>query len=176
MKTKTELKSNPNAKMAEHMKMWKLGATLVLILGCLAQPALIAADAVIDWNDIASQAIQTAVFGGRPVPVCALDLAMIQAAVYDAVQAIDGRFKPYHVKIPGASGSTAAAAAKAAHDVLVNRLPDQAPSLDAAYVNYLASHGLAPSDPGVAWASRPLPASSPCGLMMGPSRPTPSLS
>ncbi len=126
MKTKTELKSNPNAKMAEHMKMWKLGATLVLILGCLAQPALIAANAVIDWNDIASQAIQTAVFGGRPVPVCALDLAMIQAAVYDAVQAIDGRFKPYHVKIPGASGSTAAAAAKAAHDVLVNRLPDQA--------------------------------------------------
>jgi hypothetical protein len=137
------------------MKMWmrrtttqKLGATLVLILGCLAQP-LIAADAVIDWNDIASQAIQTAVFGGRPVPVCALDLAMIQTAVYDAVQAIDGRFKPYHVKIPGASGSIAAAAAKAAHDVLVNRLPDQAPSLDTAYVNYLASHGLAPSDPGV---------------------------
>ena len=104
MKTKTELKSNPNAKMAEHMKMWKLGATLVLILGCLAQPALIAANAVIDWNAIASQAIQR-LSRRASGPGSALDLAMVQAAVYDAVQAIDGRYKPYHVEIPGASGS-----------------------------------------------------------------------
>ena len=75
---------------------------------------------------------------------------MVQAAVYDAVQAIDRRFKPYYVKIPGASGSPAAAAAKAAHDVLVNRFPAQAASLDTTYVNYLASNGLAVNDPGVA--------------------------
>jgi len=57
-----------------------------------------------------------------------LDNATVQIAVYDAVEAIDGRFKPYHVHIPGASGSPAAAAAKAAHDVLVNRFPAQTAS------------------------------------------------
>ena len=62
----------------------------------------------------------------RPGPVVFLDLAIVQAAVHDAVQAIDRRFEPYHVEIPGASGSPEAAAAKAAHDVLVNILPGQA--------------------------------------------------
>ncbi len=50
----------------------------------------------------------------------------------------------------GASGSPEAAAAKAAHDVLVNRFPDQAASLDTTYHDYLASNGLAEDDPGVA--------------------------
>jgi len=70
--------------------------------------------------------------------------------VYDAVVAIDGRFKPYHVQIPGASGSPAAAVAKAAHDVLVNRFPFLSDSLDMTYHDYLSSHGLSEDDPGVA--------------------------
>jgi hypothetical protein len=105
---------------------------------------------VVDWNFIASQAVGTATDAGRPVPVTALDLAMVHAAVHDAVQAIEGRFEPYHIRIEGASGSTVAAASKAAHDVLVNRLPAQGASLDTTYLNYLATHGLAPNDPGVA--------------------------
>ena len=83
-----------------------------------------------------------------PAPVVFLDLAIVQAAVHDAVQAIDRRFEPYHVDIPGASGSPEAAAAKAAHDVLVNILPGQAASLDTTYHDYLATHGLAEDDPG----------------------------
>jgi hypothetical protein len=79
-----------------------------------------------------------------------LDMAVVQAAVYDAVQAIDGKFKPYNVQIPGASGSPEAAAAKAAHDVLVNIFPAQGASLDTAYRDHLAKKGLAESDPGVA--------------------------
>jgi hypothetical protein len=79
-----------------------------------------------------------------------LDNATVQIAVYDAVETIDGRFKPYLVHIPGALGSSAVAAAKAAHDVLVNRFPAQTASLDATYHNYLATHGLAEDDPGVA--------------------------
>jgi hypothetical protein len=75
---------------------------------------------------------------------------MVRAAVYDAVEAIDKRFQPYRVTIPGASGSPAAAAAKAAHDVLVNRFPAQASSLDTAYNDYLSNNGLAANDPGVA--------------------------
>jgi hypothetical protein len=76
-------------------------------------------------------------------------MAVVQAAVYDAVEAIGGKFKPYHVQIPGASGSPEAATAKAAHDVLVNIFPAQTASLDTAYRDYLAKKGLADNDPGV---------------------------
>jgi hypothetical protein len=75
---------------------------------------------------------------------------VVQAAVYDAVAAIDGRFKPYCTEIPGASGSPVAAVAKAALDVLANRFPAQAASLDLVYNAYLAANGLAEDDPGVA--------------------------
>src|SRR5262245_8665693 len=112
-------------------------------------PASASADAVVDWNAIAVQTISTST-PARPVTVIFLDVAMVQVAVYDAVQAIDKRFKPYHVEIPGASGSPEAAAAKAAHDILVNLFPAQAVSLDATYAQYLLDHGLASNDPGVA--------------------------
>ena len=105
-------------------------------------------DAVTDWNAIAVQALATA-SPPRPGPVAFLDMAVVQVAVYDAVQAIDRRFEPYHVEIPGATGSPDAAAAKAAHDVLVNILPGQTASLDTTYHDYLAAHGLAEGDPGV---------------------------
>ena len=83
-------------------------------------------------------------------PVAFLDLAVVQAAVHDAVQAIDRRYTPYHVMfLRGASGSPEAAAAKAAHDVLVDILPGQAAALDTTYHEYFTSHGLAENDPGV---------------------------
>jgi hypothetical protein len=106
------------------------------------------ADAVLDWNTVAIDAISTA-SPPRPGPVGFLDMAVVQAAVYDAVQAIGGKFKPYHVQIPGGSGSPEAAAAKAAHDVLVNIFPAQSTSLDTTYRDYLTKKGLAENDPGV---------------------------
>src|SRR5215475_8804733 len=115
----------------------------------LAAPASARADAVADWNEIAVRTIFAAT-PARPVPVAFLDMAMVQAAVYDAVQAIDKRFKPYHVVIPGACGSPEAATAKAAHDILVNLFPAQIMSLDLTYAQYLLANGLAPNDPGVA--------------------------
>jgi hypothetical protein len=107
------------------------------------------ADAVLDWHEIAVNTVSTA-SPPRPGPVGFLDMAVVQAAVYDAVQAIDGKFKPYRVQIPGASGSPDAAAAKAAHEVLVNIFPAQRASLETTYRDYLAKKGLAESDPGVA--------------------------
>ena len=107
------------------------------------------ADAVLDWNLIAVQTLVAAA-PPRPGPVGFLDLAIVQAAVYDAVQAIDGRFEPYYARVPGASGSPEVAAAKAAHDVLVNIFPGQAAALDTAYHDYLAAHVLAEDDPAVA--------------------------
>ncbi len=85
-----------------------------------------------------------------PGPTAFLDIAVVQAAVYDAVQAIEGQYQPYAVEIPGATGSPVAAAATAAHDVLVNRFPAQAASLDMTYEQYLIDEGISMSDPGVA--------------------------
>lgn len=119
-------------------------ATLAILL---AVPLSASADAVSDWNAIAVQATVT---GARPGATGLLDTAMVQAAVYDAVQAIEKQYEPYYVDIPGASGSPAAAAAKAAHDVLVNRFPAQAALLDLTYHQYLMNHFLLESDPGVA--------------------------
>ena len=105
------------------------------------------ADAVVDWNAIASQVIAA---GGRPGPSTLLDFAVVHAAIFDAVQAIDGRYRPYHAVIPGASGSPVAATAKAARDVLVQRFPAQAASINATYESYLVSKGVASDDPGLA--------------------------
>jgi PAP2 superfamily len=103
------------------------------------------ADAVTDWNAIAVQTIISAV---PPRPIGFLDIATVHAAVYDAVQAIEGRFRPYHVKIRRASGSPAAAAAAAAYEVLVNRFPEQAVSLGTTYNDYLVQNNLI-GDPGL---------------------------
>jgi hypothetical protein len=132
--------------------MQSLKRFCVLTLGLtmlLATSSVVRADAVTDWNAIA---VQTIVNAGAThgSAVSFLDNAVVQIAVYDAVEAINGRFKPYHVQIPGASGSPAAAVAKAAYDVLVTRFPAQAMSLTMTYHAYLAANGLAEDDPGVA--------------------------
>ena len=54
------------------------------------------ADAVTDWNLIASNAI--VVTAGQPPPVSVLHFAMVHGAVYDAVNAIDRGHQPYLVQ------------------------------------------------------------------------------
>src|SRR5262245_26870825 len=114
----------------------------VLLAGAISARA----DAVLDWNAIAAQTIFAA---GRPGPSVSIDLAIVSATVHDAIQAYDKTFEPYAVDISNASGSPDAAVAKATRDILVNRFPTQAASVDTAYANYLAAHGLAADDPGV---------------------------
>ncbi|HEY5809196.1 MAG TPA: vanadium-dependent haloperoxidase [Povalibacter sp.] len=118
-------------------------AASVCVMMPWAGPAC--ADAVTDWNEITLGAVTI----GRPGPAGSLDTALVQIAVHDAVQAIEKRFEPYHVEMRGAKGSRSAATAAAAHDVLVGMYPNQAPSLDAVYYDYLASNSLT-GDPGLA--------------------------
>src|SRR5687767_9905506 len=92
------------------------GLVIGLVFGLTGK---VRADAVTDWNATAVQAVLNA-GATRPGPAGALDMAAVHAAIYDAVQAIEKDYQPYYVDMPGASGSTAAATAKAAHDVLVN--------------------------------------------------------
>ena len=109
-----------------------------------ALPTVAHADAVTDWNLIAVTAA-----AGRPGPSLVLDMAAVNGAVYDAVQAIERDYQPYCADIAGAGGTPAAAVAKAAHDVLVNRFPAQALSLGTTYNNYLITHGISTMDAGI---------------------------
>ena len=92
--------------------------------GLLGATASAQPDAVVDWNAITLDAVTI----GRPGPIGMVDVALVQVAVHDAVQAIDRRFEPYLVEIPGARGRRSAAVAAAAHDVLVGMYPTQAAS------------------------------------------------
>ena len=96
-----------------------------VLLAVLASPASARADAVTGWNQIAAAALQSP---GTATPpgagqgaVSTAHLAMVHAAVYDAVNAIDGCHEPY-VSSPRAKRwySQEAAVAAAARHVLVN--------------------------------------------------------
>src|SRR6266511_3235389 len=99
-------------------------ALLVVAVGGLSASARgePAGNMAIDWNAIASTAIMAAPpqGAGQPPHAAPLSLAMVQGAVYDAVNAIDGGHQPYLVAPPANSGdSKEAAAATAAFRVLV---------------------------------------------------------
>ena len=124
--------------------------SLFLVLTLLATaPAVSRADVVTDWNLITVNATNTA--PGRPGPSNLLDIAAVQLAVYDAVQAYEHDYRPYCTDIPNASGSPEAAVARAAYGVLKARLTSAAQVLfiEAAYSNYLDTHGISPGDAGL---------------------------
>ena len=106
------------------------------------------ADAVTYWNDVTVQAVTS----GRPGGQGFLDVALVQAAVHDAVQAIQRRFQPYHAALQGA-GSPDAAVAAAAYGVLIGIYPKQQDVLETKYKAFLASSGLA-GDAGLAVGQR----------------------
>ena len=94
-------------------------ATLVLALTSFASTPFVHADVVTDWNAITLRCVQGApgIPANRTGPVGLLDIALVQAAVHDAVQAIEGRYEAYRYTTPGA-GSRVAAAAAASYGVL----------------------------------------------------------
>ena len=91
------------------------------------------ADVVTDWNQ------QVVTIGG---PQIQRTLAMVHIAMFDAVNAIEGRYTPYLLLPPPPTGASAeAAAASAAHGVLVRLFPSQAQSLAAALAASLSGVG-----------------------------------
>ena len=125
-------------------------ATLILSTA-LAVPPASYADVVTDWNEITVNATQPTVPPGRPGPSNLLDMAAVQLAVFDAVQAYEHDYRPYCADIQNASGSPEAAVVRAAYDVLKARLTsvDQTNFIDTAYTNYLAAHSISPLDEGM---------------------------
>jgi len=90
-----------------------------------------------EWNAIAV----TTLVGDttKQPPETLLYLGFVQAAVYDAVVGINGRYKPYlfHQNAPEGSSAQAAAVA-AAHKVLLTYSPSAQAALDADYAASLA--------------------------------------
>ena len=117
----------------------------ILVVSCLIWAGRAQADVVVDWNVFTAQAIAVA---ARPSPANIFDYAMVHLAMHDAIQSIEGRFQGYCAAVPKGSGSPIAAAATAAHDVLVSLFPDQAGTLDSALDTYLADLDLT-GNPGV---------------------------
>ncbi len=115
----------------------KLRVAALAAFVLLALPAVAQADAVTDWNVYATNAILSA---PQPPQVAALTYAMVQGAVYDAVNAIDGGHRPY-LGAPPANpwDSQDAAAAAAAFRVLAALFPAQLSNLQARYEDSLAA-------------------------------------
>lgn len=102
---------------------------LLVTLGAAFCAAPASADEVTYWNQVALNAVQAT---STPPPRAARALAMVQAAVYDAVNAVDGTHQPYMPGVSPAPGaSREAAAISAAHRVLTDLFPSQAAVLDA---------------------------------------------
>jgi hypothetical protein len=112
------------------MKRWDTLRRIAVTLAIVLAPALSAvrADTVTDWNAIMQQTVTTSptnpFFQARWS-------AIVQLAVFEAVNAIGGDYEPYLGIIdapPGASPDAAAIAA--AHRTLVTLRPDSAEGLD----------------------------------------------
>ncbi len=98
-----------------------------------------ASNAVVFWNAVADNSI--AVVGGKSPQQGSVEIAIVQIAVYDAVNAICGYpFTAYavnpNVQVPALPEVAVAAAA---HDVLVALYPAQAATLDQQYADYLGA-------------------------------------
>lgn len=84
------------------------------------------ADEVIQWNQVMTSGLLAA---GRSPQDSVRIGAIVQAAVFDAVNGIDRRFTPYFVNDPGPRGASArAAAVQAAYVALKALLPPPAPA------------------------------------------------
>ena len=136
-------------------RLGMLGAVL-LLLAVLCSPgpshAVAPTDPVLAWNMIMRTTVMSSTVTVTNAFMQGRSASMMHLAVFEAVNAIVGRYEPYLGTIaapPGASPEAAAIAA--AHRTLVLLHPDMEPSLNAARATALAA--IAPSaakDAGIA--------------------------
>jgi hypothetical protein len=111
---------------------------LALCSGVCAQTP-VSTNTVVQWNRNLLAIVRTP--GAQPSTIHPTrSFAIMHAAIYDAVNAIDGTHRPYFVQLqnvtPGASQE--AAAVSAAHEVLISLYPNLRTTLDAKFQESLA--------------------------------------
>src|SRR5260370_4775651 len=118
------------------------GTTVAVLAAANLAPAMAQAtkpvSQVVQWNRTLLVIVRTP--GAQPATIHPTrSFAIMHGAIYDAVNAIDGTHQPYLVRL-GAShfASQEAAAAAAAHEVLVKLYPSSQATLDAQLQQALA--------------------------------------
>ena len=117
-------------------KNWWYKLLLAGVVAAAFVPAPTRADVIIDWNtksdEIAAQKQVLPLNHSRGT-------AILHVAMFEAVNAIEGRYLPYKLNLTAdRSTSKEAAAASAGHDILLALYPDQQSSLDATLATMLA--------------------------------------
>ena len=105
--------------MKRHARIYVIAVAMAGMLARLSSLALAqpAANEVLQWNETTMKAIEA---NGQSNVVATRTLAMVQAAVHDALNAINRRYDAYYFEGPGdPAASPDAAVAAAAHTVLV---------------------------------------------------------
>ena len=94
-------------------------------------------DVILQWNRVLRETIRTP--GQHPATIMPVrSYAMMHAAMFDAVNSIDGGYTPYLTEVTGTKhASMEAAAAQAAHDVLASLYPARLMVFDAELANSL---------------------------------------
>ena len=111
---------------------WVLSALLLIA----PVPAL--ANVITDWDEKAVSVLQTGTV--PPPPTAFRATAIVHVAMFDAVNSIEPRYKPYKVRLPATPDtSKEAAAAAAAGAVLVKLVPDAAADIQSTLTSYLAT-------------------------------------
>ena len=133
-----------------------LRVTLVTLLLTSSVLSDARADAVTEWNEKAGAIVVKAGLGPLPAERA---LAMVQASVYEAVNAITQRYPVSDVKLePTRGASVEAAVAAANHAMLAKLVPSQQAIIDHAYQSTLTaiaegpakSNGIAVAEKAVA--------------------------
>jgi hypothetical protein len=117
------------------MKINGTRALIALTAVLLSRPGVADADVILDWNTIM---VETLV-GKNPFDETRI-AAITHLAVFEAVNAVTARYRPYLGTVRAPHGASAEAAAiAAAHHVLLHYVPDKAGGLDAARAASLAA-------------------------------------
>ena len=113
-----------------------IGAAMILThvqaaAGSTPTPTLLTEDVILQWNRVLLDTVRTP--GQHPATIMQVrSYAIMHAAMFDAANSIEGTYTPYLTEVPGTmNASVEAAAATAAHDVLVGLYPTRKAIFDA---------------------------------------------
>ncbi|MCL1634715.1 vanadium-dependent haloperoxidase [Luteimonas sp. SX5] len=117
--------------MLKHLHLWLLACSV-----CAFSTPAFSADAITDWNE---KAVALVSEQKLLPPQAERVMACVHVAMFDAVNSIGPRYRPYRHAIPAtANASKSAAAAAAAATVLVGLHPERAKQTNADLAAYLA--------------------------------------
>jgi hypothetical protein len=111
----------------------RLYAPAILVVLC---PIYLGADVVTDWSSTAQRVMVAA---AMRFPPQTRTLAIMHAAIFDAVNSVSRKYEPYKVSVADPAADERAAASAAAHTVLLALVPSQQPAIDTDYVAALAA-------------------------------------